>query len=596
MQRQLLRVLGCRLEQASFFAGHLTTPEGESVYVAARRAASLVSLEAARRLVAISPHLRDIERQRGRDRVALPLARRWNPAVEHTVMKAFIARALADDAPAELLIARPGLDSEHQIAALVPDPSLRFYGGRLGVGARLHLAAELIREIARRRFWREPAAMASVATFADGRPGVLMLAEDDSASDPSYRRQPHWLPPGDRQAFASYISDSGPSTHRTEGTDAMVLSLRATYHLARSTARSSPRAALDRAARRCVWRAVRSPSLPSALAHAATARLLYRAEVLGGLCAALRVRSFVCGDPYRHDSDAMMLIARDQAVSTFGFQYSHLAFGNVTMATTAETMAGFSNWYAELWNLDGIRPGRFVPVGYPFDHAFAMVRERASQHRRRLTAAGARFVLAYFDENVGPPRYGFISDEELSADLELLAAQVVEDPTFGVVFKSQFLKNAPGARMAGNPTFAAALATGRMLDLFAGRHRNIVLPCEAALTADFVIGHGAGGTAVIEAALAGRRGLLVFDGRIRTKHAQVYRDLNVTCSSLGDGLEAIAAFRRGDPTFANLGSWTARLDLLDPLRDGNAAGRLLEMIRRETLLQGDKADAERRAS
>jgi hypothetical protein len=592
LQRALLGSFGCTVEQAVFFAGHLTMPDGESVYLAARREASRIGLEAARAVVAASPLLRDVESQSGADRVALPLARRWNAAVEVVVMRALIARALEGRHSAEILLARPPLASDAQIAGIAPGIRVVFYSGRLGLGHRLQLAAEVLREFVRASMQREaPAALAAVNAFADGRPSVLMPAEDDTNGDPSYRRQPHWLPIRQRQEFASFITGSDTSTSAASDEDVMVLSLASTYHLARTAPRSDARTRLARAARRCAWRGLFSPGLTTALAHAATARLVARADVLAGLCAALRVRSFVCSDPYRHDADALQLCAREAGVTTFVFQYSHLAISNVIMATTADVMFGFSDWYAELWDYRGLRPARFVPGGYPFDDAFPLVRDRAARHRRQLADAGASFVIAYFDENVGPPSYGFIALEELQADLEMLAALVVADPTAGVVFKSQFMRNAPSARMAGHATFAAALATGRMLDLFAGQHRNTVLPCEAALTADVVVGHGVGGTAIVEAALAGRRGVLVTDARIRTKHDELYRKMFVTSPSVAGALAAIAAFRRGDPRYAALGDWSPQLATVDPFRDGRASHRLLDAVARATLYTRDEMPA-----
>jgi hypothetical protein len=598
VQRSLLAAAGCAVEQPVFFAGHLRLPDGESVYVTARRAGSKASLDAARHAVASSPVLRDIEAAHGADRVALPLARRWNATVERAVMQVLIARVLRGTETAELLIARTVLATDRHIAGVAADLPIVFYGARVGVLPRLHLAAEVLRESLWRFTQRETrSALAAVAAFAAGRPGVLMLAEDEPNGDPTYRRQPHWLPVCQRQEFASFIMGSATATFAGEGNDVTALSLAAGYHLARTVARTAVRKRLTRAARRCAWRALISRQLSPALAHAATARLLFRADVLAGLCDALRIRSFVCSDPYRHDSDALQLCARDAGVATFVFQYSHLGMGNVIMATSADVMIGFSDWYADVWDYHGIRPSRFLAAGYPYDHTFALVRDRAAQHRRQLADAGAQFVIVYFDENVGPATYGFIALEELQAELELLAALVIADPTVGVVFKSQFMKNAPSVRMAGNPTFAAALATGRMLDLFAGRHRNVVLPCEAALTGDVVIGHGVGGTAVIEAALAGRRGILVSDDRMRTKHDELYRGLLVTYPSFAGVLEAISAFRRGEPGFAALGDWSPRLGVIDPFRDGHASMRLLDAVRRATLRSEDDLSAvQRRAS
>jgi hypothetical protein len=147
-----------------------------------------------------------------------------------------------------------------------------------------------------------------------------------------------------------------------------------------------------------------------------------------------------------------------------------------------------------------------------------------------------------------------------------------------VVFKSQFRKRSPTVRLASDPLLDAAIATGRMIDLCEGSHRNIVLPAEAALASDMAISHVIGGTAAVESALAGTRCVLINFNGLKTANDELYARGFVVFDSIENALGAIEKFRAGDARYAALGDWSAFLHELDPFRDGRAAERLRETL------------------
>ena len=144
--------------------------------------------------------------------------------------------------------------------------------------------------------------------------------------------------------------------------------------------------------------------------------------------------------------------------------------------------------------------------------------------------------------------------------------------------KSQFTRNSPSRMFGGRAELEAARASGRYVELCHGLHRNVAFPAEAALASDIAVGHAIGGTAVLEAALAGRRSLMLNPYAWWGSWDDLYGRADIVYPSLAAALEAIAALRAGDPARQGLGDWSAILPLFDPYRDGRSAARLRGLL------------------
>jgi hypothetical protein len=408
------------------------------------------------------------------------------------------------------------------------------------------------------------------------------VQEDEISPDHSYRTQPHWYQADEAQRlpFATYLVAGGPPAQAREPLmpDLCVLDARALGAIERRVDDDAFTSQLRRDARRCMMRTLGAQPDWIRTAYAIAARLLLRARVMAKTCRYLKIRAFLSGEPYLFDSDAVHVVSHELGVKTLTFQYSNLAYPNVILAATSDQMLLFSERYARLWNTGGIGPGEFRAVGYPFDAAFARVRSRAADLRSRLESAGARYVISYFDENVGPPKYGFIEPAEFDDEIRALAQRVLDDPTLAVIFKSQFRKRSPTIRLASDPILHAAVDTGRMIDLYTGRHRNIVLPAEAALASDIALSQIIGATAALESALAGTRCVLVNHNGVRTANDELYARGQVVFGSFEDALRAIERYRAGDAGYAALGDWSPFIRELDAFGDGRSAERLREVL------------------
>lgn len=599
--RALLGLFGLKVREADFFAGHLHTADGESVFLSARRLAMDFSLQAARDLVRGSQVLQTVNSRFGRNTVLLLIARTLWLTIEQQVRQILVANTLSRPGEqVEVVLTRPVNFCPDYLVEVLPEVRVHFYGSPSSPLARARPMLTMILRMAGRlvkwrpRIWK-PADVSrrssqghggnSGVQALDGRPGLLLLQEDDLSMDRSYRTQPHWLFPRDgRQPFNTYVLTLGRPMGLRVDAEALascgvfVLDDAEVGALGQPSERNLVYEKLTQEARTCIMAAFLNTSPAEAIALVAVWRLLMRARALAAVCERLRVKAFMTGESNTIDADAMQLIGSSLGIHTVACQYSNLGITSVAMLTTADTMLTFSSAYRKVWVGPGIRPGQFCSVGYLFDSSLALVRGRARERRAQLFDAGATFVLCYFDESVQHDKYGLISRGDHRADIRRLAELLLEDPSFALVVKSQFVRNLPSQLYPDDPMVARAKATGRYLELTQGSHRNIVFPAEAALIADMAIGHAIGATAALEAALAGVRCIVLNPYGFKSAHDDIYRQANIIYSSMVAGLAAISQYRAGEPAQQSLGDWSGILHHFDPYRDGQTAHRLRALL------------------
>lgn len=312
-------------------------------------------------------------------------------------------------------------------------------------------------------------------------------------------------------------------------------------------------------------------------------RLYVRAEELAGISQQLGVRTFVSGEPYLIEVDAIQVAAQQAKVRTLTYQYSSLARFSPSMMSTADEMALFSSTFEGLWDYDGIRPVQFRVTGYLFDGVAHLVRARSMKLRKRLEGAGVRFVLCYFDESVQSGNWGLVNEVDHRGELEQLADLVLGDPRFGLIVKSQFERTSPSRLYARDSLFKRLAQTGRYEELCLGTHRNVIYPTEGALAADLSIGHIFGATAALEAAVAGCRAVLLNRYGLKTAHNHLYEKAPVVYTDLGSVLEAVRDEINGNARFPRVGDWEPIIDQLAPFRDGRAAERMRSWVTQATM-------------
>ena len=579
----LLRLRGVLVKEATFFAGHLASSDGESVYLAASRIAGVLSLRASESVVDGEPELARLNASYGRNTIRLYIAKQLRAEISQAVSRVLVAKALCPATECRCVIKQPaGVDPE-LLTREFRGVDVTFYGGF--AARRISPMMLFFRTVAsdlKLTFSRGAAPRRIVSRRAQR--SVLAIQEDTIRADRSRRGQPHWLDaehaPNDFETFVVRfglfaVADSA-AVLKAQGITALPRSV------FRSAIRAHRRHAVLRRVRRDRRRAIttllfrRAGVHNIALVHAAS--LLRQAELAGAIALWLDVGVFVVRETYYPFSDAMQLVAPDLNVATIAYQYSNLGGRSTNLLSTADKFLIFSDAFRPVFRADGICPGEFVTTGYLYDGVARLVRDRARMHREQLTRAGAEFVVCYFDESVQHHRWGLVSRDDHLSELHALAAAVISDPTFGVVVKSQFNQNSPSRTYPGDDLLMRAKASGRYLELIDGELRNDIYPTEAALVADLCVGHKFGATASLEAAIAGVRSVLLDGYQTRTQSDDLYASADIVYATIESLMEAVRDHRAGLSAARNLGDWSQILDQFDPYRDGHAADRLRKLV------------------
>lgn len=572
---------GIKVEEAKFLAGHLRNPDGESVYLASRRLAGELALVAARKVIDAQPLLKRLNTSYRRETLRLSLAKVLSSSIEPCLLRAQAARALSHPAPVNLWLAEPALFAGDLLRRDLMNVQLRFYHAQQSRIA--FLIVKLVKAYIVHTMRLVGIGIGSARQPPQGSlPSVLMVQEDNIRSDRSLRGQPHWLdynaaPP----IFRTYIADLLPFLQVAEDAKKLpdsTLALIGAFGswaawVQRKTSLPLRNLAKDGRALRRAALTANGFAETAALLHAS--QLFLKAERIGALAAYFKTGVFLT---HQLSADPIQLVADEMNIRTIAFQYSNIGFLSPLILSTSDCYVIFSDMYKAVLERDGIGPKEWIVGGYVHDQVAGMVRGRANAHRDALSAKGARFVACYFDESVQNDKWGLVSKDDHLAELHELARAVLEDGSFGVVIKSQFIMNSPSRLYPGDTLIQGAKATGRFLELMAGKHRNDVYPVEAALVADICISHKFGATAALEAAMAGVRTVMVDRYGSKTQWDAIYAKANIQYQGMAEVMQAISRYRSGIDSDQPLGDWSLILHHFDPYRDGGAAGRLKKVI------------------
>lgn len=578
-----LKMTGVAVEELQFFAGDIRTTSDESIHLASWRLAGELAFEASRSIIARQPLLNRLNAGYRKEAIRLSLAKNLTPNIQYVTQRVQLAQALSHPARAEVWLAEPTLFDGSLLAKHFPDTQLRFYPTPK---SRVLL---LIKEIAltyARHVKRQLGGGAYIPEQLGTVPSVLMVQEDNIRFDRSLRGQPHWLGVnGNSPWFNSYIANLSPGL-AIAGDDpnfsksALSLVFPPTLRASWRNRKAHPflhRLANDR--REVLRAAFVQPRFSELAALLYVSRLLLEAERMGALAAWLNISVFLVRETYMVSADAMELVASDLNITSIAYQYSNMGARSPLMMSTADDFVIFSEMYKDVFCGDGIGPKNWIIGGYIYDGIADIVRNRASTHRTKLRGRGAKFIVCYFDESVEQHgRWSLISKSGHLAELHVLAKAVLDDPTFAVVLKSQFMRNSPSQLYPEDDLIQGAKATGRFLELLEGKWRNDIYPTEAALVADLCISQKFGATAALEAAVAGVHTVLVNRHGAKTLLDDVYAKAEIVFDSIESVMSAIATARASSVGMNQLGNWSSILKEFDPYQDGAAVSRLRTQV------------------
>ena len=606
----IMQRLRFRIEEAKFFAGHLRKPDGEVIYSAAANVSKELAFKASESILLQSKFLEQLNHKWGRNTILKHIASSLQMPAMKIATQFMAAETLSqkvDDNNAFLLVRHHAYFEPNLLYALAPNLKVLFYRTLFNISLRRNRVSVLIllfylklREIKWlfESFIRLESNIHSHLKIFE--PSLLVLQEDDLSLDRSYRTQPHWFFVEDgKPPFQTIVLKAGSVPRLPVDAEALKsygiipISEKELYLLSIKFRASNPvRHLLLKDIWKCVITSFRGSSVEIATLFDIT-RLLYNANVLASFCEQYHVKAFMTCENYMEHADAMMLIASNLDITTLSYQYSNMSKAGPIMMTTADLMLTFSPLYHRRWTYNGISPGTFADIGYPYDTSFKYFRKRACERKRVLEKAGAQFVICCFDESMQTDKYGLISEDDHYSEILMLMKLVLGDPSVGLIIKTQFQWNSPARYPKLASTRAAVNATGRYIELSYGIHRNIVFPAEAALSADISIGHAIGASAPLEAALSGGRCILLNPYGAKSENDLLYSQANIVYSSMTSALSAINSFRSGNPDCANLGDWSPIIDQFDPFRDERSSYRLRNFLEQAVLRNIGKNDRQR---
>ncbi len=596
--RNIMNILGFRIEEAHFFAGDLPARDGQVVYLAAVQSSDDLAFRASESILERSKLIARLNHEWRRNTVFKHIAGSLKMPAFKVLMQLMAADALGHSANGEqvfLIVERPFTFDRDMINEYAPGLALHFYPSRsfkslkgcrgsvllLLVFMKLREIKWLLETLIGRGLNVQTPLYASEARL----PSLVVIQEGDLSLDRPYRTQPYWLFANDgKPGFRTIVLQTSSVRRLSFDNEGLkeqgiiFVSQRDQYLISRWHRFSHPlRKRIRDDLRECAIKSAFGSSVEVGCLFS-VALLLYTAKGLIPICDWSNAKAFMTCENYMTEADAMQLVAPALDITTLSYQYSNVSNVGPTVMTTADIMLTFSSLYHRRWVHHGIRPGDFVNIGYTFDTSFEYIRSRALNHRRRLMEAGAKFIICYFDESVQRDKYGLISRGSHCAELLSLFKLILSDSSMGLVVKSQFQWNSPENFNEIGDVRAAAMGTGRYLELSYGVHRNIVFPAEAALSANIAIGSVIGATAALEAALVGVRCILLNPYGWKTEDIQLYRKADILYSSLASALDAIHSFRAGDPMRIGLGDWSPIIEKFDPYRDGRAGHRMRKLL------------------
>jgi hypothetical protein len=238
-------------------------------------------------------------------------------------------------------------------------------------------------------------------------------------------------------------------------------------------------------------------------------------------------------------------------------------------AIGADVEFAFAPNHAEIQHRSGSDIAYHVATGYPGDHRFPLLRPMAEQRRQKLLANGAKWVMAFFDENSLDDGRFLFGHEHMQVNYAFLLEKVLDEPDFGLVIKPKAPTTLRRRLGPVGELLARAEATGRCFVYEGGTMLSGHPPVLAALAADVAVhGNLYAATAAFEAALAGVPTLMM--DREGWSVSPLYA-LGVGRVVFTEWDTLWQACRVREP---GLGDWSDHLTKMDPFRDGMGAERI----------------------
>jgi len=283
---------------------------------------------------------------------------------------------------------------------------------------------------------------------------------------------------------------------------------------------------------------------------------------------------------------------------SFSYQYSISNFLSPALARVVaeDVLFVFSDIFEKRWRKIDAPVEIFVKTGFIDDGPIQKIRclQSVREDRGKLRASGAQFVLCFFDENSGEQWYMPFTNENAAKDYEYLIKWLLQDTTLGLVLKPKKAGTLFQRMPHLSTLISQAVDTGRCLLLKSEGIIGNIYPSQTAMMSDLCIGKTYGGTAALEASLAGVRSVLM-DDLVWSSHPFYEWGHGRVIFEDWDSLRtSVEQYRSSPETCPGFGDWSPGLNDLDRFQDGQTSLRMGLYIRwvYEALKEGkSKQDA-----
>tara|TARA_B100000035_G_scaffold72540_1_gene59901 strand:- start:29561 stop:31465 length:1905 start_codon:yes stop_codon:yes gene_type:complete len=310
-------------------------------------------------------------------------------------------------------------------------------------------------------------------------------------------------------------------------------------------------------------------------------KLLSQANSLTYTVKFFGIKNFFFYKAYFPITDAIQIISKELNVSTSGFQYTDMNFASPLMMSSSDNFLIFSDLYKDVFKKNNLGPNKLISNGYPHDYLSHDNSADVKKIKNNFKKKGVNFIISYFNESEQIGKWSHHDKNFNIKLLEFLSKIILENKNIGLILKPQ--KNSHSIKKYKNKFITKAFETGRILELTKKSstnyfyNLNLIYPSMAALASDISIGIAFGGTAALEAALTGKKSVLLNLTKDYYPWSEIMSKEKILFNSLDLLKIEIDKISKSDLD-TNLGDWKKIINNFDNFRDSKGHERIYSFL------------------
>ena len=579
-----IKTTNLKIKEADFIAGNLLDKKGESVYLSSRKLTSKLAIKAANNIISNNKVLYNLNLNYGNNTIKLFISKYLTNKIEYFVTRCLVVRAVNDksDKKITLYIKNTDVFNSDLIDEEFSDINIIYYSTYLNKYFDLfkYFLIIILREVRLGIHYLTTNHQLSKSNL--DKQSVLSFSEDTIRNDKKLRSHLYWLN-NDKTlpVYNNYVLEyynSKKNHFKLPGTDTIIVSPSLAFKAIKKCAKNKYIKDLEKQINLLFWKFIFEPNYINKNYYVLIFNLFRESKRISSISIYLNSKVYLYKETHSLHSDAIQLISSKIGLKTLCVQYSNMSMMNPIMMSSADEQILFSDMYKKVFEYNDIKPKKFLSFGYLYNGIDIHVKKESELIRKNLMALGVNFIVGYFDESVQFDKWAFFTKEAHLHELHVLANKVIDDPTFAVIVKSQFLYSVPSKLYPKDKIIHDAKSTGRFLESLKGFHRNDIYPTQVALSSDLCISHKIGSTAGLESALLGKKTLLINSPPTFGSLDHLYFKSDIVYLNIDEVIIAINSYRRGDLNKQKLGDWKDIIHDFDSYIDNKAVIRLREHI------------------